>query len=362
MKTHYYILLLLAGLLFFSCSEETQKYRIGISEPSVNDWRTRLNKELTREALFHDDVIMDILSADDDTILQIDNIRSMIENNYDAIIVDPIDSKAITPIIREAWAKGIPVVVFNTPTEEECWTAFHGADNKQIGQQVGLFALSEFGTSFNILEIMGIEGVFSTEDRRIGFEQILERFPNVHILARGYANWDYEDARKLADSLLRVYPHVDLIFAHNDRMALGASEAARSQNRNNIQVYGIDGTVYTGIQAVADGKINATFLHPSDGEQLLRTAIDIVTDKPYTRVNLLPPPTVVTSSNANMMILQDRALQDGVSRIKLLKTVSGDNDVESAVLVLSIVGGVLLITNIITLILLLRSRKRRKQD
>lgn len=72
-------------------------------------------------------------------------------------------------------------------------------------------------------------------------------------------NWNQEDAEPKVDSLLKIYDDVDVIFAHNDRMAIGASGAVRKMGRDNIKIIGIDAAPEIGIKAVADGVIDATF-------------------------------------------------------------------------------------------------------
>ncbi len=80
----------------------------------------------------------------------------------------------------------------------------------------------------------------------------------------------------VVDSLLREYQDVDLIYAHNDRMAIGASEVARRHGRDGIHIIGIDAAPNIGIKAVADSVIDATFLYPTEGHRLIRTALAIL--------------------------------------------------------------------------------------
>lgn len=83
-------------------------------------------------------------------------------------------------------------------------------------------------------------------------------------MASAPGNWKKEDAIPVVDSLLSIYPDVDLIYAHNDRMAIGASEVARRLGRDGIKIIGIDAAPDIGIKAVADSVIDATFLYPTE--------------------------------------------------------------------------------------------------
>ena len=124
----------------------------------------------------------------------------------------------------------------------------------------------------------------------------------------------------MADSLLRIYPDVDLIYAHNDRMAIGASEVALRLGRNNIKIIGIDAAPNVGIQAVADGVIDATFLYPTEGHRLVQTALAILKGEPYQKETKLPLASAVDKSNADILLLQNKTISDETNKMKLLKS------------------------------------------
>jgi signal transduction histidine kinase/DNA-binding response OmpR family regulator/ABC-type xylose transport system substrate-binding protein len=313
------LLLIFFAVFLLSACQESKVYRIGISQCSSDDWREKMNEEIRREVIFHDNVSVEIRSADDIKQKQIDDIQYFIDNNFDAIIVAPIEAEAITPAIRKAHDTGIPVVVFDRNTTEECYTAFQGADNMEIGRQVAKLALSEIGHRLNVLEIYGLPGSTPAEERHAGFEKELAGHPDANIVAMGVGNWNYEDSRKVTDSLLRIYRNIDLIYAHNDRMAIAAAEVAKEFKLDNIKVYGIDAAPEIGIKAVADSVIDATFLYPTEGEQLLRTAINILEGKPYKARNIIPTPTPVTLENVELVQMQNESLQNETSKIKILK-------------------------------------------
>lgn len=118
----------------------------------------------------------------------------------------------------------------------------------------------------------------------------------------------------MVDSLLSIYPDVDLIYAHNDRMAIGASEVARRLGRDGIKIIGIDAAPDIGIKAVADSVIDATFLYPTEGHRLIRTALAILKNKPYKKETIIPASSAVDLSNADILLMQTR-----LSRKKLGK-------------------------------------------
>ncbi|MDE6527281.1 MAG: sensor histidine kinase, partial [Muribaculaceae bacterium] len=134
-----------------------------------------------------------------------------------------------------------------------------------------------------------------------------------------YGNWNSDDAAIAADSLLDIYNDVDIIYAHNDRMAIAASLQAR---RHNIgaKIIGIDAAPEIGIKAVADSIIDATFLYPTEGHRLIRTALAILKGEPYLREEMLPLSSPVDLSNADILMLQNEALKEETSKIKTLKS------------------------------------------
>ena len=133
-------------------------------------------------------------------------------------------------------------------------------------------------------------------------------------------NWNKEDAVPVVDSLLTVYPDVDLIFAHNDRMAIGASEVASRRGRRDIKIIGIDAAPEIGIRAVADSVIDATFLYPTEGHRVLQTALAILKGEPYERETILPVSSAVDLSNADILLLQNENLKQETDKMRLLKT------------------------------------------
>ncbi len=122
-----------------------------------------------------------------------------------------------------------------------------------------------------------------------------------------------------AERLLREHPEADLIYAHNDRMAIGAAEAARKLGRNDIRIIGIDAAPSIGIKAVLDSVIDATFLYPPEGQRVVNTALNILKGKDFKRNEVLPATSAVDLTNADILQLQDETLAHETSKIRILK-------------------------------------------
>ena len=94
-----------------SCSRTTPRYRIGVSQCSDDEWRRQMNSEITREARFYDDVQVEVRTSKDDNVRQEEDIRYFINEGVDLLVVAPNEARSITPVVEEAYGKGIPVIL-----------------------------------------------------------------------------------------------------------------------------------------------------------------------------------------------------------------------------------------------------------
>ena len=122
------------------------------------------------------------------------------------------------------------------------------------------------------------------------------------------------------DSIVRRNPDINLIYAHNDRMAIGASEVAHRLGRDDIKIIGIDAAPNIGIKAVADSVIDATFLYPTEGYRLIRTALAILKGQPYEKETILPVSSAVDISNADILQLQNETMKEETGKMRILKS------------------------------------------
>lgn len=310
---------LILGIIFilWGCAE-SKTYRIGVSQCSQDDWRAKMNDEINREIMFHEDAVAEIRSADDSSAKQIADIRYFVDNGFDIIIVSPNEAEALTPIIKEVYEKGIPVVIFDRNINGDTYTARIGVDDRGLGRSAAHYALHISGKGAKAIEIYGLKGSTPAEGRHEGFVSEFEKNGGT-LLTSVASNWNKEDAEAAVDSLLEIYSDVDLIYAHNDRMAIGASEVARRHGRRDIRIIGIDAAPNIGIKAVADSVIDATFLYPTEGHRLIQTALAILKNEPYKKETILPVSSAVDLTNADILLLQNEALKEETGKMKLLK-------------------------------------------
>lgn len=310
--------MLLICVLLTGCREE-RKWRIGVSQCSSDDWRDKMNGEIGREMLFHEDAEVEIRSAHDNCRRQIEDLRYFVDNGFDIIIVSPNEADSLTPVIKEIYESGIPVIIFDRNINGDSYTARIGADDVGLGRAAARYALSSADADPTAIEIYGLKGSTPAEDRHSGFAEEWESGGG-RLVGIGYGKWNMDDAVKAVDSLLDKDYDIDVIYCHNDRMAIGAAEVARRHGLEHVKVMGIDAAPEIGIKAVADGVIDATFLYPTEGHKLIRTALAILRGEPYERDEMLPAASAVDSSNADILLLQNASLTEETAKMELLKS------------------------------------------
>ncbi|WP_394798211.1 hybrid sensor histidine kinase/response regulator transcription factor [Bacteroides salyersiae] len=291
-----------------------------MSQCSDDSWRHKMNDEILREAMFYDGVSVEIRSAHDDNKRQIEDIRYFIDKKVDLLIVAPNEAAPITPVVEEAFDKGIPVIMVDRKILSDKYTAFMGADNYEIGREVGNYLAAKLGGKGNIVELTGLSGSTPAMERHQGFMSAISHYPDIHLLAKADAAWEREPGRIIMDSLLKIYPKIDAVYSHNDRIAPGAFEAAQKQGREKGIVFvGIDALPGkgNGVELVLDHVLDATFIYPTNGDKVLEMAMDILEKKPFPRETTLET-AIVDPINAPVMKLQTAHIADLDEKIETL--------------------------------------------
>jgi ABC-type sugar transport system substrate-binding protein/DNA-binding response OmpR family regulator len=292
---------------FFSCTRQTienKQFRIGFSQAMTNDeWRQSMNTSMELQASLQPGVLLTISNADYDVEQQILQLKKFIADSVDIIIVSPLQSKPITPIVEEALNSGIPVLVVDRKTDNQKYTAYLGADNIEVGRNAAKLILSNLLDSLNIVEIKGLAGSSPAEERSLGFHQIIDKFPKIKLIESIEGDWEKESISESFKQLLLSNKKIDFVFAHNDRMAKGAWDVARSLGiEDKINIIGVDGLngPNGGIQMVKEGVFYATILYPTGGDEAINIALKILNDELVSTNNILAT-TVIDQFNADIM-------------------------------------------------------------
>ena len=144
---------------------------------------------MQRELSFHPGAELIYRSAKDNSDLQVKQIKELINQNIDILLVSPNEAQPLTSVVEEAYNKGIPVVVIDRKTSSDLYTSFVGVNNYELGKMAGNYVAHLFPDSTNIIEVIGLQGSSPSTDRRKGFETGILINPLIHIKAHLYGNW-----------------------------------------------------------------------------------------------------------------------------------------------------------------------------
>ena len=320
MKKHLLFLILCLMGILTSCSQKHTRYYIGVSQCSDDEWRHKMNHEIVREALFYDGVEVEIRTAKDNNRNQIEDINYFIDRKVDLLIVAPNEAAAVTPVVEKAYGLGIPVVVIDRKILSDRYTAFVGADNCEIGKDVGQYIVNRLGGKGKILEITGLEGSTPAMERHRGLADALKAEPGIEITASVDGAWLQSVAGEKMDSILQDNKDINLVFAQNDRMAVGAYLSARQRQLEKEMLFvGIDalpGKEY-GVEQIINGVLDATFIYPTGGDKVVQVAMDILEKRPYERDTKLST-ALVDKTNARVMQLQTDHITEQDGKIERL--------------------------------------------
>jgi galactofuranose transport system substrate-binding protein len=254
---------------------------VGFSQVgSESGWRTANTKDI--QAAFEDAGIeLKFSDAQQKQENQIKAIRSYIQQQVDVIAFSPVVETGWDAVLNEAKAAGIPVVLTDRAVDskdDSLYESFLGSDFIVEGEKAGAWALEEFADATEPIEIIQLEGTTGAApaiDRAEGFAAVIADDPNLEVVASQTGDFTRAGGKQVTEALLKSNPGVDLIFAHNDDMGLGAIEAIEAAGLVpgvDIKILTID-AVKDGMQALADGKINYIVeCSPLLGKQL----VDIV--------------------------------------------------------------------------------------
>ncbi|MCL2864696.1 MAG: substrate-binding domain-containing protein [Lachnospiraceae bacterium] len=212
-------------------------------------------------------------NAREDLLTQQDAVNTLIQNGVDALVVIPVDTSGMDPIVRAATEAGIPLVFINRNPfagEEDNMPAgvYYVGSNEITG---GIMQMEFIGELLEgqggIAVAMGILGNEGAVSRTEGVQQVIEEeYPDIEILAVETAQWQRDLAITLAENWISTFGDtLNAIVANNDEMALGALQATRSNNREDILIIGLDATP-DALDAVADGGLVATVFQDAVGQ------------------------------------------------------------------------------------------------
>ena len=316
---HPFLLVWLTLIVLCGCtsSGRQKKHVIGLSQCMLDDaWRQAMINDMRIEASNYDDVEIIIKDAQNNNETQIQQIRDLIRQKVDVLIISPYQSEPITAVAEEAYRAGIPTIITDRKVNTDQYTSFVGANNYEIGLAAGNYAANYLPPNAIILEIWGLTQTSPAQERHKGFVDALREREDLSF-RKIEGQWLVDTARME----LRKLEHpeqIDFVYAHNDMMAIAAREyfmAWDSIRGRELRIIGVDAVAGAGLEAVEDGRINASFLYPTGGEQVIRTAMRIIQGEPVDK--FIPLRTApVDHQSARTLLLQADQLQKYRQRIE----------------------------------------------
>ncbi|WP_082516095.1 ABC transporter substrate-binding protein [Cellulomonas sp. Leaf395] len=236
---------------------------VGFSQVgSESGWRAANTKSiqdaLTPEAGFD----LSFSDAQQKQENQIQAIRSYIAQGVQYIAFSPVVESGWDSVLEEAKDAGIPVILTDRAVDSEdtsLYVTFIGSDFVEEGKRIGDWVSENLGTEpINVVELQGTTGSAPAIDRKTGFEDAIAGNDNISVIASETGNFTRAEGKTVMEGFLQAYPDIDLVYAHNDDMGLGAIEAIKAAGKvpgKDIKVVTIDG-VKDGMTALAAGEIN----------------------------------------------------------------------------------------------------------
>ncbi len=258
----------------------SDKLTIGFSQVGAeSEWRTA-NTESVKSAITDAGHELKFSDAQQKQENQLKAIRDFIAQDVDAIVFSPVVETGFETVLQEAKTAGIPVFLADRAVDiqdDSLWTSFIGSDFVEEGRKAGNWLVEEYKDTegdVNIVELQGTVGSAPAIDRKEGFEEVLADHPKFKIIKTQTGDFTRSKGKEVMEAFLKDKGEdIDVLFSHNDDMAIGAIQAIEEFGlapAEDITIIGVDG-VKGAFEAMADGKMNVTVeCNPLFGEQLVK--------------------------------------------------------------------------------------------
>lgn len=285
-------------------AQAADSYRIGITQNNVgvDSYQTTYEKAFEEAAASKKNIDVVVLDAGGDVARQIGQVRNLIQQQVDAIIIWPTNGQAVIPAIRQAYKAGIPVVVTNSKIAKpglEYIAAFSGPDNIQQGASAAEMMCDALDGKGKIVQIAGQPGYTTAMERSKGFEgRLAEACPDVKIMETQPADWNREKAQRVMENFLTKYDEIDGVYAGDDNMGVGALNAAKSAGRAD-EIAFIGATNFAvGYDAIKRGEYYGSIYQSpvDDAEAALQTALDVLNEKDVPKMNFFETPKITAKN------------------------------------------------------------------
>lgn len=329
-KREVFIIFLTAVLVFLLCwglyrrystradYEDEIEYVIGVSQANMREsWRLALIQELQEEADKYDNIRIIVTDATSEVEKQGRDVDKLLEFGIDLLIISPLDSDQMTEKVKEVYQEEIPVIVMDRAVEGFDYSLFIGPDNELIGNQGGECVVELLGgETGDVLELCAAPETLQSRDRSRGFQDVLDGFPEIRRTTVNLESATKDPAYDLIRSMEEELQAIEVIFANNDAVALGAYEALHTMGmEKQIQIVGCDGFTGEdeGVDLVQKDKLAATITCPTGGKEAIQYAINILNKDSGVPKQVILRSHTLTKENADEYLteLKKESVDDG---------------------------------------------------
>jgi ribose transport system substrate-binding protein len=284
------LILLLLSLLLSACTAPKKEFFVAFSQcNNAEPYRAAQNALMTKLFAEAGGVKLVIADAQQDNSKQVAQVETFIRQKPDLLIVAPNERAALTAVMGQAIDAHIPVICLERDILQPNYTTYIHSDNTAIGRLAGQFIVDYLTKKYgaakgNVVQMRGLLGVEGEIKRDGGAKEILAKYPEIHIVAEPVADWIQAKAKDRMTEVLRAQPSIDVLYGHNDPMAVGAYLAAKELGREKeiafIGVDGLDGDA-GGVKKVEDGILAATFVYPLCVDKAVEIALKMLRDPAF---------------------------------------------------------------------------------
>lgn len=286
--------------------KKKDKYKVGFAQTeSNNPWRLAQTRSMKDEAARRGWQLV-YTDAAGSAAKQVADVRSMIAQKVDVILLSPREEKPLIPAVMEAKQAGIPLFCIDRSVDASLakpgqdYVAFIGSDFIKEGHMAAEAFAKAVGGKAKIIELQGTVGASPANDRMKGFKDGIANYPDMVIIASQSGDFARDKGRQVFETLYQAHPEATALYGHNDEMSMGAiaaMEAAGKTPGKDIMIVSIDGTK-DAAQAVADGKIAVLVeCNPHFGPKAFQSIVDyaagdklpewvVNTDRLFTKDNI----------------------------------------------------------------------------
>ena len=213
-----------------------------------------------------------IVDAQNDPAKQANDVADLLQQGVSVLLVNPVDSAAISTSVEAANKAKIPVIALDRSADKGTIASLVASDNVKGGEMAAEYIIKKLGEGVKVAELEGIPGASATRERGEGFHKVADQ--KLSVVAKQSADFDRTKGLTVSENMLQANPDIQAIFAQNDEMALGAIEASKSAGKQ-IFIVGFDGTD-DGLKAEA-GTMAATIAQQPElmGQQGLEAAVKL---------------------------------------------------------------------------------------